>query len=891
MTIIWELKKKRSFQENFHSEYRRNNDKYQKDIDPERIDKFHNNYLDEDGVLWKQSRCHGCHIGCSVYIGSKDGKMVEIVPNPDEMTVLCDRMGVKGERMIRFHYHPDRINHALKRVGERGEGKWEKILVDQALDEIAQKLLELRGKYGPQCVSTAQGTYRSDHIWADRRFMALFGSPQNMIDPGHICVCWKFFNQEAIFGNALNVFPPVCGSETKTRFVSGMRPLEFFNSKSYPHQMLKQDLWGDTKKPYNLIVVDPCCTNIARAADVWLPIRPGTDTALKLGLANLMVQQKTYKEDFLRDWTTAPFLVRMDTGKLLRGPDVKGGGHYRNFIVWDSNREKAVLWESKKRRFTLDGEGVADVKAAVEGQYEVQLSDGKKVLCKTAFTLIVEHLANYPVEEVAEITNLPENKIREAARMLAESPVMFNPGRGDGDQSGNQINNMMAEIYLLCFTGDVGSPGGQEIANVGPHLNDVRVVQESELEGTEFTTKEQNKMFLHDYLDIFPLQSWKLMNLVTDLKKEYAGINRTLAHSLNAHPCLMWDAAITGKPYPLKALISWHTDVLTWAPNTKHVIEAFKAMELVVQFEYWMTPAAALADYVLPAADWMERPCFSSMEDVFSNVFAGDRAVQPEGDRRVDYDYFRGLGIRCGQKESWPWEKYEDVCAYRVERCGSTYDEVVEMGMIVDMPTEEVYKQLREDGKPAGWETASGRIEIYSTIYDEMDVPSLFPYREPPESPLSTPEVFKEYPFILSTGGRTQPFFHSDGRIPDIGTREMHPWPVFMINIDTARELGIRDSDWCWIETRRGRIRQRARCGNEVGQNVIIAQASWWYPEMPDNTLKGIYESSANMLTDDSLEASDPWVGGWANRNLLCKVYRCEKPPEWFDESKFAPIP
>ena len=451
---------------------------------------------------------------------------------------------------------------------------------------------------------------------------------------------------------------------------------------------------------------------------------------------------------------------------------------------------------------------------------------------------------------------------------------------------------MMAEIYLQCFTGDVGSPGGEEIASTGPHLNGVPVVQESELEGTEFTTKEQNNMFLHDKLNVFPLQSWKLMDLVTEIKQQYHGVHRTLAHSLNAHPKLVWDAVLTGKPYPIKAMISWHTDVLTWCPNTKNVIEAMKAMDLVVQMEYWMTPAAALSDYVLPAADWMERPCFSTMEDVFSNAFVGDRGVPPEQDRRMDYDFWRGLGLRCGQEDKWPWEKYEDLCNYRVERCGSTFEEAVDMGMIIDPPENQLYKEFREDGRQKGWETASGRVEIWSSIYDEMNVPSLFPYREPSESPNSvTPEVLEEFPFILTAGGRTQPFFHSDGRIPGVGTREMHPWPVFMINIDTARELGIRDGDWCWIETKRGKIRQRARCGNEIGQNVILIQASWWYPEMPETALKGLYESSANFLTEDSIEASDPWVGGWVNRGLLCKVYRSEEAPQWFDDSKFKPIP
>lgn len=97
--------------------------------------------------------------------------------------MLCNRLGEKGERAIKFHYHPKRINHPLKRVGERGEDKWEQISYDQAIKEIAEKLQALIDEYGPETLVASEGTYRSDHLWARSRFTNLLGNPGNVIDP------------------------------------------------------------------------------------------------------------------------------------------------------------------------------------------------------------------------------------------------------------------------------------------------------------------------------------------------------------------------------------------------------------------------------------------------------------------------------------------------------------------------------------------------------------------------------------------------------------------------------------------------------------------------------------------------------------------------------------
>ena len=120
------------------------------------------------------------------------------------------------------------------------------------------------------------------------------------------------------------------------------------------------------------------------------------------------------------------------------------------------------------------------------------------------------------------------------------------------------------------------------------------------------------------------------------------------------------------------------------------------------------------------------------------------------------------------------------------------------------------------------------------------------------------------------------PMFHSEFMQTGIGSRDKHPDPLMDIHPDTAHQLGIAEGDWAYIETRRGRIKQKARYNTGILPNVVNCQASWWFPETEANepNLSGVFECNANVLTLDDPEWCDELSGGWCNRALLCKVYK-----------------
>jgi anaerobic selenocysteine-containing dehydrogenase len=143
-------------------------------------------------------------------------------------------------------------------------------------------------------------------------------------------------------------------------------------------------------------------------------------------------------------------------------------------------------------------------------------------------------------------------------------------------------------------------------------------------------------------------------------------------------------------------------------------------------------------------------------------------------------------------------------------------------------------------------------------------------YVEPPESPYATPELFKRYPLIITTGGRIEPFFCSEGRqIKSL--RKLHPDPQVEMNPATAFALGIGEGDWVWIEGLRGRIKQKARLTEGIHPGVVHAEYGWWFPEAnpPEYRFK---ESNVNMLTNGM--PCDPHTGSESWRSFLCKVYR-----------------
>ena len=172
--------------------------------------------------------------------------------------------------------------------------------------------------------------------------------------------------------------------------------------------------------------------------------------------------------------------------------------------------------------------------------------------------------------------------------------------------------------------------------------------------------------------------------------------------------------------------------------------------------------------------------------------------------------------------------------------------------------------------KGKGFSTPTRKFELFSTLLAKWGYDPLPQYREPPESPVSAPDLHARYPYTLITGARQPGFFHGENRQLS-WMRELHREPVVEIHPGTAAKEGIQAGDWVVIESPRGKIRQRARLTLGISPDVVAAQHAWWFPERPDAG-HGWEESNINILTDDSYESCDPAMGANHIRSLLCRI-------------------
>jgi anaerobic selenocysteine-containing dehydrogenase len=334
------------------------------------------------------------------------------------------------------------------------------------------------------------------------------------------------------------------------------------------------------------------------------------------------------------------------------------------------------------------------------------------------------------------------------------------------------------------------------------------------------------------------------------------------------------DAMLYGEPYRVRAFLVFGNNTLTTYANTKLVYQALMQLDYMVCADLFMTPTAELADIVLPAASWPELNQIAALPTIAGNVVMGQQKCVQIGECKSDEDMFVELARRM--KLPVCTESVEEVLDQMLKNGGQAVDfrGLTKQGWI-HMPQK--YRKYETDG----FKTPTGKLELYSTRLETMGYEPLPYYEEPPESPVSTPQVAEKYPLVLTTGGRIPTFFNSEHRQLPL-CRNGHPEPLAEIHPDTAAPLGIEDGDWMWIETRRGRIKQKAKVTSKIEPRVIHCEHGWWFPERkgPDY---GIWESNANVLTDNRAPF-DPQMGTYQLRGLLCRVGKLEA-----DDNRFGP--
>ncbi|MBN1548920.1 MAG: molybdopterin-dependent oxidoreductase [Syntrophaceae bacterium] len=492
------------------------------------------------------------------------------------------------------------------------------------------------------------------------------------------------------------------------------------------------------------------------------------------------------------------------------------------------------------------------------------------------FDALCERVEPFTLEKAAEITWVPAEQIRQAAELYATSkPAAMTHGLGL-EHTVNSMETLHAVFVLRAITGNLDVKGGDIFTTAYPD-----VIHEQEIELIDKLSPEQRKKQLGaDRFKILTQEGFRMTQEAVPRVWGNLTLNRSSQFQAFAHAPTFYRAAITGKPYPLKAILTVSSNPLLTYGNTKVVYEALKNLDLYVVLDFFMTPSAQLADYVLPGATYLERPWIWAYAMIVGSEQAMPAVVPGQYERWSDYKFWKGLGDRLGQQEYWPWEDLEEVYDYRLQPSGVTFKEFMARGGFA--AGKGGFKRYEEKG----FGTPTGKVELYSTVLEKMGYDPLPVFREPLESPVSSPELAKEYPLILTTGGRFLPYYNAEHR-QVAKHRKRYPWPKMEIHPETAKALGIENGQWVWIETLRGRCRQTAEYDKKIHPGVVHAQHGWWYPEDPGEEpyLHGVWKSNVNILTDDDPDHCNPINGGWPLRAMLCKVYPC-KPEEVEAEQK-----
>jgi anaerobic selenocysteine-containing dehydrogenase len=391
--------------------------------------------------------CGLCIARCGAVALVENGRFTRLEPDPAHPTgqALC----AKGRAAPELVYRPERLTHPLRRTRPKGDPDpgWERISWDEALTLTATAMRRVAEQHGPESVaftlSSPSTTTIGDSTGFIQRLAKAFDTPNANITLD-ICGWGRGFATRYTYGVG-SVGTSVGGGmpdidSTGCLILWGYNP-------SYTRLSHVTAIVEALKRGMRLIVIDPRHVGLASKADLWLRVRPGTDGALALGIANLMIERGWYDRDFIRDWSNGPHLVRADTGRLLTGLDLTPGGDARRLLAWDNEAGRLVAYDTAAGRYDGDGQNLA-----IEGEYRIPTTDGV-VICHPAFELYTRLCQRYPPEAVEAICWIPRAQVEEAARLIWQArPASYYAWSGH-EQHANVTQTARAMSLLYALTG------------------------------------------------------------------------------------------------------------------------------------------------------------------------------------------------------------------------------------------------------------------------------------------------------------------------------------------------------------------------------------------------------------------------------------------------------
>jgi anaerobic selenocysteine-containing dehydrogenase len=426
------------------------------------------------------------------------------------------------------------------------------------------------------------------------------------------------------------------------------------------------------------------------------------------------------------------------------------------------------------------------------------------------FDKLAGHVKDHPIEAVAGITGVPAAKIKQFARLYAQTkPATITQGVSI-DHSPNGVQNSRAIAILVAITGNLDVVGGN--------------VYSAPLGQSSLRVKG-------------------IVNVNQAVSADFPIYNKFTSEA-TAMPVA--DAIITGRPYPVKALLVQAANpALAW-PDSQKVRQALESLDLLVVSDLFMTKTAKMADIFLPAAAFLENKfILDYATEGMALIVLSQKAVEPPPGCIEDRQLWVELGRRMGYKDYFPWQNADELFSYLLEPSGVTLEQLEQN------PGGIVYRRLDQQRKyeQEGFSTPSGKVEIFSQVLADYGYDPL-PTFTPPE-----PQT-EGYPFNLITGTRTIGYSHSGYRNL-ARLRKLVPEPLVDINPQSAKGLAIADGEPVVLESPRGSITLKAKLTGDVPAGVLSIQHGW-------------EEANANILTSN--QPQDPISGYPGLKTVPCQV-------------------
>ncbi|QEA41006.1 molybdopterin-dependent oxidoreductase [Pistricoccus aurantiacus] len=792
------------------------------------------------------AHCINCMGNCGWDVYVKDGIVIreeQIAKYPsvnDKVPDANPRGCQKGAIHSTAMYEADRIHYPLKRAGERGADKWQRISWDQATEEIADKIIDIFEKYGPGKLKTHQGSGNQSMMRqsAGNRFSSLVGGIQ--LD-GFTVVGDLNTGAHLAYGNPLESFTSDAWFDADYILLGMINP----NATRIPDAHY---IWEAQHNGARIVSTAPDMNPSAIHADLWMPIKKGTDPYLAISMVNVIIEEKLYKPDFMKEQTDLPILVRTDNQKMLRESDVEEGGSEEVFYHWDLNTNKAVKVKgsmgSTDKTLRLD-----DVDPAIEGEFHFE---GFTVA--PVFEFVKKEAAKFPPEDTEAHTGLNADMVRREARRMAEARKAIVMLGYITSFYSNCLFTGWGYALALALTGHGGRTGGLDTSWVvwnHPRWNEL-----ANFGGKKLPRYEAGG-----------IGEFKRGNMIVGARKHFdnAKLKEAVGFDLDDMEEMMQESIDKGwMPYygEIKGMISVADNTFR---RNKYLEEYRRqhleqASELYVNINTRLDSTAQWADYVLPAASHYEAWDLRTQGfHRYCNVFT--RPVPPIFESKPDWDIMvmltKKIQERAIERGIGPIEDGDvtrdlhtihddftmdgklmtdyDVTKWMVENSPEygdvTIEEAAEKGFIVlnekagtnqPLVKDEPYNPFTaqtDTKKP--YDTLTGRITFYCDHPWFMKMGAAVPTGRGTAGPAAS-----NYPLAFYSP-HTRWGIHSNWRSNKFMLRLQRGEPNIYINPQLAKERGIKDGDTVRLFNANGDFFAQAKFYPSIPADTIMMEHGW----------------------------------------------------------------